>query len=246
MNCLLVDNSNTRTKLVWCREGAEPVFQVILTSEITLPYLKCVLKDWQFECVYICSVVPWAAQVISEACQGAEICMLRPEVLPGIDFSEYPDLASLGVDRAVNVVAALQECDAPLVAVDMGTATTFDVVIQGEKQPRFLGGVIAPGVRAMSSALHRCTALLPDVDDWQSAPVIGKNTREAMGAAVRIGYPAMVDAVLDSIQAEVNGKLNVILTGGDAATVAKSMRWPCRLSPLLTLRGIAFAAGVRI
>lgn len=243
MKCLLVDNSNTRTKFALCTEGGEPEIRMMRTADITPESLCDITRGWHYDKVCICSVVPWAAQLIEQFCAGAPVIKPGPETLGMINFKNYPGMATLGADRMVNAAAAVHEVGLPLVAVDMGTATTFDVVVEREGSPCFVGGVIAPGLCSMMDGLHGCTAQLPVVKTWQSAPVVGRNTQEAMGAAMRVGYPAMVDAILDAIEEEIGAEIHVVLTGGDAEAVSAGMRRECKISPLLTFRGIALALG---
>ena len=244
MSYLLIDNSNTRTKFALHVPGPEIELRVMPTADISVPSVQKVLEGWSFESVCLCSVVPWAVAPLREACGGAEVQMLDSSVSDAVDFSDYAGLATLGADRVANVLAAVRRAELPLVAVDAGTATTFDVVVSKQGKPRFAGGVIAPGINAMAGCLHYHTAQLPIVRDWQSVPVIGGDTAAAMGSALRIGYPAMVDAILDSIELELGQSIHVIMTGGDAAALLPLLRRPCQEVPLLTLEGIALAAGI--
>lgn len=246
MNCLLVDNSNTRTKFaLWC-EGKGIEVRMAGTCGLSVSSIRNLLADWCFDKVYICSVVPRAAVLIEQACEPAEVHYLTPGVSPAVDFSSYRGVGTLGADRVANVLAAVQQMPLPLVAVDLGTATTYDVVCSRKGVPSFMGGVIAPGIGTMAASMQSNTAQLPPVDDWQKTVVIGQDTQEAMGAALRIGYPAMVDATLDAIEHELGEGIHVVLTGGDAAAVAPLLRRSCQIDPLLTLKGIAHAAGIQL
>ena len=220
--------------------------RILPTAQISQSSVQRFLHDWQFEKVYLCSVVPWASVIIQQACSGRELVVLDAGTSDAVDFSHYPGADTLGADRVANVLAAIQLQQYPLVAVDVGTATTFDVVTMGADGPCFRGGVIAPGITAMVQGMNNSTAQLPLVENWQSAAPIGHNTQEAIGAAIRIGYPAMVDAILDSIEQELGQPVHVILTGGDAAALAPLLRRSCRMAPMLTLQGLAFVAGIQI
>lgn len=246
MSYLLVDNSNTRTKFALCEEHGQVDMRVIPTVEISSSALQLLLQDWQFEKVCLCSVVPGASAVIRQVCKGKEIIVLDARTSDAVNFSQYPGIDTLGADRVANVLAAVRLLDLPVVAVDAGTATTFDVVTMGADGPCFRGGVIAPGIAAMARCLNLSTALLPVVEGWQSAPTIGRDTAESMGSAIRLGYPAMVDAILDSIEQEVGQPVHVVLTGGDAGALAPLLRRSCHMAPLLTLQGLAFVAGIQI
>ncbi len=246
MNCLLVDNSNTRTKFALVDDKNELELRVVPTAELTGSQIRSLIRDWSFERVFICSVVPAAAAIIAEACSAAVVHYLTPESSDSVDFSVYRGVETLGADRVANVLGAVLQVKLPLVAVDLGTATTYDVVCQGEDVPYFRGGLIAPGIGTMALSMRANTAQLPLVADWQKLVVIGQDTKEAMGAALRIGYPAMVDAILDAIEQELGEEINVVLTGGDASAIAPLLRRSCKIDSLLTLRGIAFAAGKQL
>lgn len=240
--CLLVDNSNTRTKFALSGAGAGAEVRTIPTSDITAEALLKLLSGWRFDRVCLCSVVPWAAEQIAQTFLPVPVVRLTPELATAIDFSGYPGTATLGADRVANVLAALTHVSPPFVAVDMGTATTFDVVVPGNPRPCFAGGMIAPGICGMAASLHASTALLPPLAPASRGTAIGRNTQEAMAAALRFGYPGMVDALLDAIEAELEEEVRVVLTGGDAEQVAAGMRRKAALVPALTLQGIALAA----
>lgn len=243
--CLLIDNSNTRTKFMLCGCGA-PELRILPTSGINRNSLEKITSGWTYGRACFCSVVPWAAAVISDFLEGTDLVCLNAGNAHGVDFSAYPGATTLGADRVANVLAAVHYAPLPLVAVDLGTATTLDVVVQGSGGPAFSGGVIAPGLLAVADSLHLRTAQLPAVDLSAVGPVIGRNTGEAMAAALRVGYPGMVDALLDAIEAELGEAVNVVLTGGDAQTVAPLLRHRGRCVPALTLEGLAKAIDVQI
>lgn len=243
---LLVDNSNTRTKFALGREGGIVELRVLRTEDITESAVVSILSGWTFDIVCLCSVVPQAAACIREALREYSVVSVCPDNAPFVDFSAYPGKLTLGADRVANAVAAAQCSPLPVIAVDLGTATTFDVVVGTETGPVFRGGLIAPGYAAVAASLTARTALLPDAAELADSPVIGRNTQEAMSSALRVGYPGMVDALLDALESELGMPAHVILTGGDAATVGPALRRKCRIEPLLTMQGIAYAAGFRL
>ncbi len=244
--CLLVDNSNTRTKFALCGPGVDAELRMLPTADISVSSVLRLLGGWDFSRVCLCSVVPWAAARIEEALHDYPLVNVNPSVSNSVDFSAYPGVGTLGADRVANVLAAVTLVSLPLVAVDLGTATTFDVVAGSESHPVFRGGLIAPGYAAMAAALRSRTAQLPDAGDAAVCSVIGQNTLHAMSSAVRFGYPGMVDALLDAVEIELGERINVILTGGDAGTVAPLLRRQCIIEPGLTLQGIALAAGLHL
>ncbi len=241
--CLLVDNSNTRTKFVLSGAVHDGEIRYLPTADITEESVVATVSGWSFDRVCLCSVVPWAAQRIVSAFAPLPVDMLGARNVAGVDFSDYPEVETLGADRIANVLAAVRCSPLPLVAVDLGTATTLDVVVERNGQPHFLGGLIAPGYSAMATSLRNNTALLPECALVSEPAVIGRSTQEAMGSALYIGYPGMLDSLLDAINAELGENMSVVLTGGDAELVAPRLRWKCRIEPRLTLQGIALAAG---
>ena len=161
-----------------------------------------------------------------------------------LDFSAYPGVSTLGADRVANALAAVAHAPLPLVAVDMGTATTFEVVVQGSSVPCFAGGIIAPGFKSCAACLPANTALLPAVDASAPARFIGRSTREAMSAGVVAGYAGMLDALLDGIENELGESVSAVLTGGDAALFAPLMRHRGKCVASLTLQGLARWSGL--
>lgn len=243
--CLLVDNSNTRTKFALGSINGVGMPRMLPTKNLSENLITELVRDWRFDCVCLCSVVPEAGEVISKALGAYPLLVVNPDMAAGmLDFSCYPGVATLGADRIANSIAAQRYTPYPLVAVDMGTATTFDVVLNGDKQARFAGGVIAPGFKAFAECLPRATAQLPQPDLLPHAPIIGRNTQEALSAGVCRGYAGLVDSLLDNIEQELGEPVHVILTGGDAEIIAPLLKRRCCIVPALTLHGIAMVAGV--
>lgn len=141
----------------------------------------------------------------------------------------------VGADRLVNAVAAHQEYAGPLVVVDFGTATTFDVVdIEGS----YLGGVIAPGINLSLEALHSASAQLPRVAIGRPDRVIGKNTVQAMRAGIFWGYVSLVDGVVARIAEELGTQPRAIATGGLAQLFTDCTPTLTTADPDLTLKGL--------
>ena len=242
--CLLVDNSNTRTKFALGSRNGIDCIRMLPTRELTAESVWGLLSGWRFNRVCICSVVPAAMQILLEIFKDYPCLRVRNVGISSVDFSAYPGFSTLGEDRIVNALAAVDLAPLPVVAVDMGTATTFEVVVQGDKCPSFAGGVIAPGYKSYASCLSSHTAQLPALKMTVVGSVIGKTTQEAMAAGVVAGYAGMLDSLLDGIEHELGESVHVVLTGGDAAFFEPMLRHSCRLVADLTLRGLARAAGL--
>ncbi|MBA2565617.1 MAG: type III pantothenate kinase [Gemmatimonadetes bacterium] len=187
----------------------------------------------------VASVVPPLTEVYREAaatCLGVDLQRLPgPERLGVRLLVDEP--ATVGEDRIANTVAVARLHGRDAVVVDLGTATTFDVITAAGD---FLGGVIAPGVRSGAEQLFRRTALLPRVSEGLPARVIGRNTAECIRAGVYTGALAMIEGLIARIEAEW-GRPNplVIATGGLSGFIAGATPAVHEVDELLTLKGLA-------
>lgn len=189
------------------------------------------------------SVVPTATETVLPLLRaGGEVHHLRHDTARGLGF-DYPNPAEVGQDRLANCIGAQVVCGAPAVIVDMGTATTFDVLTA----KGYAGGVIAPGLSVMTSYLHGRTALLPKLDpaSIQSGAAIGKSTLDAMRAGCALGFAGMIGHILDNLVAELaaQGVRNpsLLATGGTADFLPASLANRLRRETNLTLIGLAEA-----
>ncbi len=237
---LLIDNSNTRTKFRLDFGGHVGEEQrVIPTADITVEAVRDLLRGWRYGRACLCSVVPEAAGTLAAAC-GVALDSLGVHSPMNIEL-DYPGLATLGADRIANAMAAAEICPLPCVAVDAGTAVTFDVVVPGGCRARFIGGVIAPGLSVLGRCLSGNTALLPAVEPSGAGRVIGRSTAEALQAGALCGHRGLVREILQSIARELGEKPYVIATGGDAALLAGHLPEIDRVEPLLTFMGLSLA-----
>lgn len=122
-----------------------------------------------------------------------------------------PNVAEVGADRIVNSVGALLKFAPPLIIIDFGTATTFDVI---DENKAYIGGIIAPGANLSLSALHRLAAKLPQIEIAKPENVIGKSTVLAMQSGIFFGYKGLIEGIINEIGLELNQKPTVITTGG--------------------------------
>jgi type III pantothenate kinase len=129
---------------------------------------------------------------------------------------EVEEPNGLGIDRLINAFAAYDLFGKALIVIDMGTATTFDVV---SKDGKYLGGVISPGLLLSLNALISNTNKLPKIELVVPESVIGKNTIHAMQSGAIYGYAGMVDAMVVQIKNELGYEAKVIATGGLANVV---------------------------
>jgi type III pantothenate kinase len=141
----------------------------------------------------------------------------------------------VGADRIVNSVAAYEKHGGPLIIVDFGTATTFDVVT---KDGKYVGGVIAPGINISAEALFARASRLPRVDIRRPPAVIGTNTVVNMQSGLYFGYLGLVDGIITRMKREVPDVKRVIATGGLASLFADDSETIEEVDPDLTLRGL--------
>lgn len=240
---LLVDNSNTRTKFVLQINGQlQPCQRVLPTDSITPIAVARLLRGWRYDRAQICSVVPGKMAALQDGV-ACPVRSLSRDSHMNIQL-DYPGVATLGADRIANAMAAAALCPLPCVAVDLGTAVTFDVIVAGTPKPRFIGGVIAPGLAAMTQYLSRNTAQLPAIEPEEPQHAIGRSTSEALRAGTVYGYRGLIREILGAIETELGEKPYVIATGGDAVLLASQLDAIDAVDPLLTFRGIALAANL--
>lgn len=236
MAWLLIDNSNTRTKFaLGDAQGLADWRGVIPTADISLESLDSVTHGVDFSGVIICSVVPNKARVLREFFESrGPLHFLGPESPLGMAI-DYPKPAQIGADRLANAAGVLTRHGAPAIIIDFGTAVTFDVI---SDQPAYCGGVIAPGLGAMSAYLPGKTALLPVIELEEPTSAIGKTTEHAMQAGAVFGYRGLVKEIIARIQLELGGNPKIIATGGDAALIARGVSEIEVVDPDITLDGL--------
>lgn len=187
--------------------------------------------------VIVSSVVPPLNHEIDTMCRkffGIEPLFVEPGVKTGIAIHVDSPL-EVGADRIVNCVAAHAKFGGPVIIVDFGTATTFDVVTANAE---FVGGVIAPGVNISAEALFSRTARLPRIDIRRPATVIGTNTVTNIQSGLYFGYLGLIDGILGRIKEELGGVKRVLATGGLAALFADDSEHIDEIDAELTLKGL--------
>ena len=147
----------------------------------------------------------------------------------------YEPASDVGADRIVDAVAAIAKYGAPCIVVDFGTATTFNAI---DKEGRYVGGAITPGIMISSDALFERTAKLPRVDIRRPQRVIGTSTVTAMQSGLYHGFVGLVDGVLRTMRLELGGSPRVIATGGLASLIATGSEFIELVDETLTLEGL--------
>jgi len=187
--------------------------------------------------VIISSVVPPALPIWERVC--SKLFARSPRVVgPGMRTGmpvRYENPREVGADRIVNAVAAFDIYGGPIIAVDFGTATTFDCISEAGE---YLGGVICPGIHISMEALFDRASKLHRVEIARPKSVIGKTTTGALQSGLLYGYAGMVDSMVERIRGELGDHAKVIATGGLARRIASESRFIEEVVPFLTLDGL--------
>lgn len=193
--------------------------------------------DGEVEAVIISSVVPPLTQKLAQVIElliGVTPMVVGPGIKTGLDI-QYDDPREVGADRIVNAVAALDRHKPPLIIVDFGTATTFDVLLHPNI---YHGGIIVPGLSISRDALIERTAMLPKVEIREVHDIVGRNTADSIRSGLFIGTGAMVDGLVDRISEELDIEPQVIATGGFAGLIQDSSNSIDIVETDLTLWGL--------
>lgn len=159
---------------------------------------------------------------------------MGPDIKTGITI-RYDTPGAVGADRICNAVAGFHKFGGPLIIVDFGTATTFDVISAGAE---YLGGIIAPGLESAATSLHIMAAKLPAVDLKFPPALIGTTPESSMQSGIMYGGAEMVEGVIKRLRAEMGARTHVIATGGLASILLPELPSVNAVEPDLTLEGL--------
>lgn len=239
---LLFDIGNTNTHI-----GLANARRVMKQADVpTETWLNGGVKDVllkfagrnSIEGAALCSVVPRTTPLVLKAVWQlwkVDALELNSKTVRGVGI-DYPKPGTIGPDRLANAVAAHHDYGAPSVVVDFGTAVTFDVV---NRVGNYAGGIIAPGLAAMTDYLHEKTALLPRIQIREVASAVGKSTEHAMLVGAVHGYRGLIHGLLVELKHELKARrLPVIATGGYAKLIASKLPDISAVRPDLTLEGL--------
>ena len=244
---LAVDIGNTNIVL-GCIRGEEILFEarmatdLIKTSDQYCAELKTMLSLFEVDAASIegsivSSVVPPVLNSFKTAIRkltGKSCLVVGPGIKTGLNI-RMDNPAEVGSDLIVAAVAAIAEYGAPLLLVDMGTATTITAV---DASGSFVGGCICPGVKISMEALTGRTAQLPGISLDEPQVAIGKNTRDCMRSGIMFGAAGQIDGLLDRMQAELGTPAKVIVTGGISKFVMPLCRHEMIYERNLMLKGL--------
>ena len=222
-------------RLSTSRQSTTDEYGVMIYNLFTMTKLSVT----DIEGVILSSVVPPIMHTMEMLCKkylNKAPLIVGPGVKTGLNIRiENP--REVGADRIVNAVAAIELYGGlkPLVVVDFGTATTFDVI---DVKGNYIGGAIVPGIGVSTEALYQRAAKLPRIELTKPKSVIGRNTVHSMQAGIIFGYAGQVDGIVDRITNELGAEPTVIATGGMAELIASESRTIDTTNPLLTLEGL--------
>ena len=230
-------------------EGDEIRFEARLRTDTTKTSdeycidLKMILEVYgvsktDIEGSIIASVVPQVLNSMQTAVKkltGKAALVVGPGLKTGLNI-QIENPGQTGADLVVGAVAALREHKAPLIVVDMGTATTMMVL---DKNSAFVGGCIMPGVKISLDALTDRTALLPGLQLDQPKKAIGRNTIDCMRSGIMLGAACMIDGMIQRMEEELGYETTVIATGGIAKFVVPMCRRSVIYDKDLIVKGLA-------
>ena len=230
-------------------EGEKIVFEARLRTDSTKTSdeycidLKMILNVYgieptQIEGSIIGSVVPQVLNSVQTAIKkltGKAALVVGPGLKTGLNI-KIDNPAQTGADLVVGCVAALREHTAPLIVVDMGTATTMVVL---DESGALIGGSISPGVKISMDALTEKAALLPGLQLDAPKKAIGRNTIDCMRSGIMLGAACMLDGMVERMEAELGRKTTVIVTGGIAKFVIPMCKTPVIYDKDLLVKGLA-------
>ena len=233
---LLIDISNSFTKLAFASRSRVGRASRIATPLLTAERITRILQGHDSATLVVSSVVPKKNREIKRAAGNRRMIWLTSRSRLNIRI-DYPDPKTIGADRLANAVAVAKLYGTPAIVIDFGTAVTFDIVAPDKT---YIGGVIAPGLEAMTNFLYHRTALLPRISLREPRSAIGKSTDQAMLAGAIFGYRGLVREILQRITSEKSwkGRVRIVATGGYAKLIARKLPEVDTVHENLTLEGL--------
>ena len=234
---LLIDISNSYAKLAFASRERVSNPARISTKELSSSVVAEFLRRRQVKKLVVSSVVPQRNSAISKAAHHkTPVLWLDWKRKLGVTL-DYPEPQSIGADRLANAAAVAELYGWPAIVANFGTAATFDVV---SEVGSYIGGVIAPGLEAMTNYLYQRTALLPRLSLKEPRRAVGKSTVEAMRSGALFGYRGLVREILARIKAEQfsRKRVAIVASGGYARLIASQVPEIAVIHPHLTLEGL--------
>ena len=251
---LAIDIGNTHTVIgVYAGDSLRAMWRIATNRKAAADELRIVFSTLfsleeldlrQVRASAVASVVPQLTRAWMQAIKDATgalslVCNAETAAAGGLFRTDYPAPHEIGADRIADAVAAKERYGAPVVVVDFGTATNIEVI---DRDGRFRGGVIAPGVQTSANALFTHGAQLPDIALVAPPAVIGTNTVEAIQSGIMLGEADRVDGLVRRIFDQLGYSAKVIATGGLAAVVERYSSTIDEVNTELTLEGLRLIA----
>ena len=196
------------------------------------------LQRTDIDAAIFASVVPATTFHIARLCTHHFDCTPMEVGAPDVDLGIgvlLDNPGDVGADRLVNAIAAAAAHKPPLIVIDFGTATTFDIV---DADGNYCGGIIAPGITLSMDALHRAAAKLPKVEVVRTDRVIGKGTVQAMQSGLFWGYVGLIEGLVCRAKEEFAAPMTVVATGGLAGQFADATDAIQAIDGDMTMRGL--------
>ena len=208
------------------------------TAELKFLLRRLGVTPTDAEGVIVCSVVPGLTKALAQACKrlsGKDAMLVSVQLDTGLTMDvDAPE--RVGQDRLADAAAAAARYPLPCMTVDLGTATTYNVIGAGGK---FLGGFIVPGVQTSLRAISAGTAQLPPIAPESPDDLIGKSTVACLNNGAMFGTAAMLDGLADRVETQLGQPLTVVATGGLAPYIMPCCKRKVEYDPDLLFRGLA-------
>ncbi|MDO4287001.1 MAG: type III pantothenate kinase [Eubacteriales bacterium] len=244
---LAIDVGNTNTVFgIYREKELIGSFRLSTTAERTsdeigmqihLYYTFLGLQTSDTDAVIIASVVPPVMYTLINAIRkyvGVRPFIVGKDIDTGLTNC-YDNPKEVGIDRLVNAVSAVEKYGCPLIIIDIGTATTFDVI---DENGAYRGGAIFPGIKVAMEALFQKASKLPRVDIVRPEKAIGTNTVMSMQSGAVRGYAGAIQGIVREMMDEIGGKCNVVATGGMGRMMAEYCDTITDVDANLTLTGL--------
>ena len=202
--------------------------------------LKSLFKEYKIDGCIISSVVEELTKKFKKAVDNVfklDSLVLTTKINTGVKIClDNPKEA--GADRIANAAGAYVLYNYPVIVIDFGTATTFDIV---NGKGEFVGGIIAPGVNLQVKALNKFTSKLPRIEITPSSAAIGHNTNDAILSGILRGTAAMIDGLVEQCEKELGQKAVIVATGGCSGLISTYLKRQFDfINPTLTLEGLRY------
>ncbi len=244
---LAIDIGNTNI-VTGCIKDGKIIFRERLSTKHTATKLEYSaifktafemygINSGEIEGAIISSVVPSVTGVVKDSIEtlcGTQVMVVGPGIKTGISIV-IDNPAQLGSDLVVDAVAGVSEYSVPQIIIDMGTATTITAI---DREKRFLGGAIMPGVRVSHDALIDRTSQLPKIALEKPKKVIGSNTIDCIKSGIIYGNAGAIDGIIDRYREELGEDCTVIATGGLAKVIAPLCKNEIIIDEDLLLKGL--------